>query len=243
MYITQRAIYAFEMHTWPFIPWDGLCSEAFLKSLGIRLHFGREILISTQNDQTVKIQMAPRWPRLHCNLIEYIRSRRENASPSQKLEKGESRKPTCPVKERRPVGHQGFCAMGRIVAAVELSTAAFPKTPQWLYSPDTIKCKLFALALPFPFLAHSYWFRHHFLQEALLSLSVKCPPLPSRDSLALSTVHWNYTLVSHPAALFSSQRQGTETAQTTAGNVSYSFFSLQLSTGLFPCLLSSCFNC
>ena len=53
---------------------------------GVFQEFGSQItlwegnLTIDTNDQTVKIQIAPRWARLHCNLIEYIYLFMENAS-------------------------------------------------------------------------------------------------------------------------------------------------------------------
>lgn len=141
----------------------------FSRSLGIRLHFGMDTLVSTQNDQIVKIQMTPRWVRLHCNLVEYIHSLMENASQSWKLDKGDLKRPTRTVEVRWLLAIWYAGPIGRIISAVELTATASPKTLQWCYLVDVMKCKLFALVLPFPLLAHSYWFRHHFLQEVLPS--------------------------------------------------------------------------
>lgn len=130
----------------------------------------------------------------------------ENATQSWKLERGEFKRPPWIIKES--IGH--FGPIGRILSTVELSAPAFPRTLQWL-------CLLMwwgtsSLHLSFPFL--SFWLTPTGLGVAS---SRKTSPPSLRALLSVLLTLWHLTqyteifYLSNSSALFSSQRQRTET--------------------------------
>ena len=123
--ILQRKWYMCLKHT----P-DHLSTLRWALQWGVFQEFGSQITLQEgnltidTNDQTVKIQIAPGWAWLHCNLIEYIHWFMENASHGSWKRKVKETNSNC-------WGHLVLWSHGRIISAVELTAATFPKTPQW----------------------------------------------------------------------------------------------------------------